>query len=126
MGIIKRLLGIKDDSKEQMILIESKFSEIQEKVLAEVAGLRNDNAALKSEISSKNSRITDLLTKLRDQNEADLLFECKRIEKKILDGEKRQEINSQLAALQSMQNSYQSLLAAQPSGLSNLLGGAWR
>ena len=128
MEFLKRWLGIKNNSKEQAELIENKFKELQDKVFVELAGLKNENSALKGELQSKNTRITELLTKLRDQNEADLLLECKRIEKKIIEGEKRVDINlAQYNAMQNMGMSYSQQLAAQQNnGLLGLLGGTWR
>lgn len=125
MKLLKRLFG---EDTIQSEMIERKFDELQTKMLAEVAGLRAENNKLKSEIAQKDNRITDLLTKLRDQNEADLFLECEKIKKKILDGEKREDINlSHMAALQNMQGSYAAQLAAQRNiGLGSLLGGAWR
>lgn len=117
MKFLQKLFGIVDKSEEQGRLIEEKFNSLQEKVLAEVANLRNENAALKSEAQRKDNRITELLTKVRDQNEADLLIEVKRIEKRIMEGEKRENINTNaLSALQSMNNAYNQQLAAQQSG----------
>lgn len=111
MGILKKLFG--DDSQEQSRLIERKFQEMQDKVLAEVANLRAENMALKNEIGQKNNRITELLGKVRDQNEADLLLECKKIEKQVLEGEKRQDIDlSNMNALQNLSAAYQQQMAS--------------
>lgn len=121
MEFLKRLLGIEDQTK----LIEEKFNAMQEKIMAEVATLRNENYSLKSEISQKNARITELLGKVRDQNEADLLLEAKKIEKRILEGEKRSDIDtSYLNSLQQLQGQYAQQMAAQRNvGMLGSLGG---
>lgn len=130
MEIIKRLLGIVDKSKEQQEMqemIERKFDEIQQKVLAEMALLKNENVSLKGELTAKNNRVTELLTKVRDQSEADLLLECKRIEKRIIEGEKRPDIDlNRFNAIQNMQAQFsQQLAASNRQGLSGLIGGAF-
>src|SRR6185295_10621234 len=108
MKFLKKLFGIEDQTK----VIEDRLNAIQDKVFAEMAGLKNENQALRAEIVQKNNRVTELLEKVRDQNEADLFLECEKIKKKILDGEKRVDINTaHFSALQNAQAQYSGQLA---------------
>jgi len=125
MKFLKKLFGIEDQTK----VIEDRLNAIQDKVFAEMAGLKNENQALRAEIVQKNNRVTELLEKVRDQNEADLFLECEKIKKKILDGEKRVDINTaHFSALQNAQAQYSGQLASQRNlgGLFGGLGGGWR
>ena len=124
MKFFQRLFGIKDQSE----LIEAKFNAMQEKIVVEVASLRNENISLKTEINNKSNRIVELLTKVRDQNESDLFLEAKKIEKRILDGEQKSQIDTErFYNYQSLQNVYnQQLMATRNIGNSGMLGGFFR
>lgn len=124
MSFFRKLLGIED--QDNKALINDRFNKLQEKVLAEMAGLREENFRLKATLENKESKINEMVGKLRKQNEADLFLELKRIEKRILDGEKKETIDTtQYDALRNVNASY---LAQQQTpritSLQGLLGGA--
>jgi hypothetical protein len=121
-----RLMGITDTAK----LIEEKFAEMQQKVFAEVASLRADNSSLKADnsslkqdIISKDNRITELLTKIRDQSEADIILEIKKLEKRILEGEKAPDLTSYNLALAQMNCANQQLAGFNRHSLIDQLSG---
>jgi len=116
MNFIKKLIGIEDTSK----IVEEKLSLFKDKMIEEISVLKTENAQLKTDKQSQQSKIVELTGKLRDQNEADLFLECEKIKKKILDGEKKPDTNSykQLAAQQQY---YASMQSNQQYGF--LLGG---
>lgn len=90
--------------------IKEELKKLQDKYFAEFAEIKNENFRLKNQISVLERSNEEFKSKLREQNEADTLLQCKRIEKKILDGEKKEQLNPELqhlAALQKAAMNYQ-------------------
>lgn len=120
MSFFRKLLRIEQQDNTE--LINDRFNKLQEKVLAEMAGLREENRHLKTVLENKESKINEMVGKLREQNEADLYLELKRIEKRILNGEKKETIDmTQYNSLRNMNASYlaqqQALRITSPQGL---------
>lgn len=113
MKFFQKLFGIKDQSE----LIEEKFKKIQDETFSELSSLRSQVQRAQNELAVKERIINEQNSKLRKQNEADLFLEIKRLEKKILEGEKDPNIEN----LRSLQNQ-QSYLMAQQGALRSGLG----
>lgn len=124
MGFLGKLLGIKDNTE----LIEKKFDDLLNKLTSESSTLRVENSSLRNQVATKDRSIQELSGKLRKQCEADLFLEMKLLEKKILDGDKMENIDlrnyNSLSAMRNMYEAQQRNGAFQ--GLLGQLGGAGR
>jgi len=99
------------------LVSEKKFKELERKYVKSQArvssleGLEKINSQLKSHNLTLQAEINDIKKKLRSQTEADLFFECAKIQKKLMEGEKVENLQSNIerrlayeASLQQMAN----------------------
>jgi len=109
---------------------ESRLKELQKKYdelrlrLGKCREIEERNEYLNKEINKQIARIKELEDKIREQTEADLFFTSAKIQKKLLDGEPKENVRDLVLA----QNIYQQNLAAQQqsayqSPLYSLFGG---
>ena len=86
--------------------------------------IEGQNEGLRKEINNQTTRIKELKGQIREQTEADLFFTSAKIQKKLLDGEPKENVRDLVLA----QNLYQQNLAAQQqpayqSSIFSLFGG---
>lgn len=122
MKFLQRLFGL--DKQEELIF--KKFDELQSKMMNELSTLKVENNALRNEIAVKDRKIEEITSNLRKQNEADLFLEIKKLEKRILAGEKKETIDltnyNSMAGLNNMYSAqlglrqYQGLLGGLGNG----------
>ena len=106
--------------------LEKGFKRIQEVSLNELNSLKQDLVKAKNEIHIKERTIQEQGEKLRDQNEADILFMCKKIERDILNGKKKEEIKEDLTEMARMRRMQDQMQTRGSIGLGSLgrgLGG---
>jgi hypothetical protein len=64
MSFLSKLFGVEDQSK----LIERKFQEMQDKVLADIANLRNENVSLKNDVGQKDIQVNNTTNIIREKD----------------------------------------------------------
>lgn len=114
MGI-KKWLGIEDQSNR----IEARLLDLKSSLSAEYSILKAENSALRELVRKKDAEIHTLNSQIREQDEADLFYQCEKIKKRLLDDETKQEIKQDLMRY----NSLKVIVEAHQQMMKNQLGG---
>jgi hypothetical protein len=107
--------------------VKKAVSQIEQKYVDEGIKNRKEIVELKAALKERTADLAKITAQARAQNEADLFLACERIKQRILDGESRANLRTEIKVINNLQGIEARIDALQMNqALGNFAGGAFQ